>query len=120
MKVLIYDVATGVITKQIEGTPENIQLNISPEEGFIEVEGEYNPSDYKVVNGEIVDKPEMELTVSGSVVTGIPYNTTACVGIEAPVVVNDGTLELVGNYTQSIHVEFMNQQFKSKTLQVAL
>jgi hypothetical protein len=87
----------GRIGEVFSGFREVVTLDVG-EKLVVEVEenaGEISPEEQYVANGEIVERPAMDLGVSGNVITRIPKGATLRIGDQA-YTVNDGHAEIEG------------------------
>lgn len=119
MKAIYYIPETGKITKSIEAIDYIIDANKSNGEEYIEGEVD-NIDNYKVINKTIVAKQELPIVVEGYTITNIPVNTQVQVNLQPLFTVNDGILELEATYNQVVLVNFYNEDYLPKTIQVSV
>ena len=117
MRAIYYIKETGKITKCVDAIYDVIVANKNDDEEFIEGYVE-NFNNYLILNGQAVLKQEFDLIINGNVISNIPNNTTVVIGLQSPVVVNDGEIELVGNYNEKIVMYFYNDLYISKNLEL--
>lgn len=117
MKAIFYIPETGKITKCIEAIDYIIDANKDRGEEYIEGEVD-NIDNYKVINGEVIPKLELPITINGTTISNIPFYTTVQINLQDPFIVNDGTLELEATYNQVVLVYFYNEGYLPKTIQV--
>jgi hypothetical protein len=98
MFYIVYDKGSGIITRSVKtNTPPEVWL--SEDEAYLEGDGFVADDVYYVVGGEIVERPDMPISVNKQeiladgvdevVITNIPANTQCfCVGNN--VVIDDG------------------------------
>lgn len=117
MRAIYYVPETGQITKCIDAINEIIVANKADNEEFIEGYVE-KFEDYMVVNQSLVKKQEFDFVIDGNVISNIPIETYVIVGLQSPVLVNDGFIELSGVYSQEIIVYFYNVTYIAKQIKV--
>lgn len=119
MKAIYYIESTGRITKCIEAIEDIILANKTPEESIIEGYVD-NVDNYKVVEGVVVNKHPLPITITGTTITGIPEHTYVTINLQAPVEINDGVLELDATYNQVVLVYLYNVDYLPQTVQVSV
>lgn len=119
MKAIYYIESTGRITKCIEAIEDIIIANKTPEESILEGYVD-NVDNYKVIDGTVVDKPVLPITINGTTISNIPEHTFVTINLQAPIEINDGILELEATYNQVVLVYLYNQDYLPQTVQVSV
>ena len=99
MQFISYD-SIGRILFYRTMAAEDVELY--PNENLIAVDTNYSDKTYMIKNGQIALRPTMPLTVTGSVITGIPQGATVTLG-EQSFVVDDGEADIKG-YTGIVKI----------------
>lgn len=93
-EVTYFKIATGEIIACLLGNDYEVEANLP--EGGDYIEGTYPPSKYYIANGNAVERQQMEIIISGNLISGLPIPCTARIeGV--PYEVADGELELNAN-----------------------
>lgn len=124
MRYASYEASTGQILQWGVGDPV-------PDKPYVEHEFEGNLSDYCVVDGALVEKPEMSLSwpatstpadgTTEAVISGLPVGTVCDFvigGARYSVVVDDGTLELSVFDPGTVQVRFWHPVTKHAPVEV--
>ena len=91
----VYD-TIGYITKIVQAaTEESVRLEMGDGEKFILSDTMFNESEHYVKGSKIRQRPVMPLTVTGSIISGIPQGATVTLG-EQSFTVDDGEAEIDG------------------------
>ena len=99
MQFISYD-SMGRILFYRTMAAEDVELY--PNENLIAVDTNYSDKTYLIKDGQIALRPAMPLTVTGSVVTGIPQGATVTLG-EQSFTVDDGEADIEG-YTGKVKI----------------
>lgn len=98
----VYD-TIGYITKIVQAaTEESVRLEMGDGEKFILSDTMFNESEHYVKGSKIRQRPTMPLTVTGSVITGIPQGATVTLDQQS-FIVDDGEADIEG-YTGIVKI----------------
>ena len=98
----MYYPENGEIYGTYANTYENMLIDLA-DKSYIEApDGDIDISNKYVDNGEVKIRPAMPLTVTGSVITGIPQGATVTLG-EQSFAVDDGEADIEG-YTGIVKI----------------
>ena len=92
MQFISYD-SMGRILFYRTMAAEDVELY--PNENLIAVDTNYSDKTYLIKDGQIALRPTMPLTVTGSIITGIPQGATVTLG-EQSFTVEDGEADIEG------------------------
>lgn len=91
----VYD-TIGYITKIVQAaTEESVRLEMGDGDKFILSDTMYNESDHYVKGSKVLPRPVMNLSVSGTTITGIPAGSVLKIG-EQTFEVDDGEADIEG------------------------
>ena len=99
MQFISYD-SMGRILFYRTMAAEDVELY--PNENLIAVDTNYSDKTYMIKDGQITQRPTMPLTVTGSVIIGIPQGATVTLG-EQSFTVDDGEADIEG-YTGVVKI----------------
>ena len=99
MQFISYD-SMGRILFYRTMAAEDVELY--PNENLIAVDTNYSDKTYMIKDGQIEPRPTMPLTVTGSVISGIPQGATVTLG-EQSFTVDDGEADIEG-YTGIVKI----------------
>jgi hypothetical protein len=100
MQFISYD-SMGRILFYRTMAAEDVELY--PNENLIAVDTNYSDKTYMIKDGQIEPRPTMPLTVTGSIISGIPQGATVTLG-EQSFVVDDGEADIEG-YTGVVKIK---------------
>lgn len=92
MQFISYD-SMGRILFYRTMAAEDVELY--PNENLIAVDTNYSDKTYMIKNGQIEPRPTMPLTVTGSVISGIPQGATITLDQQS-FIVDDGVADIEG------------------------
>ena len=98
-RATFYDLTDGKITGTLICSEPCFEANVG---GKTWIEGTYDLEEYYVVGGIATLRPSMGLTVTGSVISGIPQGATVTLG-EQSFAVDDGEADIEG-YTGIVKI----------------
>jgi hypothetical protein len=99
----VYD-TTGYITKIVQAaTEESVRLEMGDGDKFILSDTMFNESEHYVKGSKVLPRSYMPLTVTGSVIVGIPQGATVTLG-EQSFTVDDGEADIEG-YTGVVKIK---------------
>ena len=91
-RATFYDLTDGKITGTLICSEPCFEANVA---GKTWIEGTYDLEEYYVVEGIATLRPSMGLTVTGSVISGIPQGATVTLG-EQSFIIDDGIADIEG------------------------
>lgn len=98
----VYD-TIGYITKIVQAaTEESVRLEMGDGDKFILSDTMFNESEHYVKGSKVLPRPYMNLTVTGSVISGIPQGATVTLG-EQSFTVDDGEAE-IDSYSGTVKI----------------
>ena len=98
-RATFYDLTDGKITGTLICSEPCFEANVG---GKTWIEGAYDLEEYYVVGGIATLRPTMPLTVTGSVISGIPQGATVTLG-EQSFTVDDSEADIEG-YTGTVKI----------------
>ena len=98
-RATFYDLTDGKITGTLICSEPCFEANV---EGKTWIEGTYDLEEYYVVRGIATLRPTMPLTVTGSIISGIPQGATVTLG-EQSFTIDDGEADIEG-YTGTVKI----------------
>lgn len=99
MQFISYD-SMGRILFYRTMAAEDVELY--PNENLIAVDTNYSDKTYMIKNGQVTPRPSMSLSVSGSVISGIPQGATVILDQQS-FTVDDGEADIEG-YTGIVKI----------------
>lgn len=91
----VYD-TIGYITKIVQAaTEESVRLEMGDGDKFILSDTMFNESEHYVKGSKVLPRPAMPLTVTGSVISGIPQGATVTLDQQS-FIVEDGEADIEG------------------------
>ena len=91
-RATFYDLTDGKITGTLICSEPCFEANVG---GKTWIEGTYDLEEYYVIGGIATLRPSMGLTVTGSIISGIPQGATVTLG-EQSFIVDDGVADIEG------------------------
>ena len=98
----IYFPQNGEIYGSYSGRKENMLIDLAGQTYIEAPDGDINISNKYVDNGVVKIRPNMPLTVTGSIISGIPQGATVTLG-EQSFIIDDGIADIEG-YTGIVKI----------------
>ena len=98
-RATFYDLTDGKITGTLICSEPCFEANVG---GKTWIEGTYDLEEYYVVGGIATLRPSMGLTITGSIISGIPQGATVILN-EQSFTVDDGEADISG-YTGTVRI----------------
>jgi hypothetical protein len=127
VRYVTYEVDTGrVVRNSSASAPAYANLPATSPDGFARYVGDLGgkSSTRYIIDGHPTDRPAFNVTVTGSIVTGLPSGTSVIVLHNMEViqaeVVTDGEVDLTGSSTGTYQLKLTNFPYKDEEIIITL
>lgn len=117
MNYIVYDTNSGRILRSVTCPPDMIQLQYDASESAHIEHTMVDDTQYYVVAGQVVQRPEFTEQISGTVISNLPVPTTVVIN-EEEFLVDDGSAELSFEHPGSYTVRLVSFPYIDKTVEV--